>query len=214
MHDLTIIVDQTAKTVPYNDFNEAHRALMSHIIAKDLYLHPALESPREATTFQLVSIDDTARRPQPRVIGTATITPSAGKAVVSPYYSATAALRWTEGQNILWEAGSDTDPGARYPLAVLTAAHAEARRIVAAGNIYSEAAALSDAGTREVPRPTKHVFERLRDSAITAGDDGSITTPAELAAAVQAQLTGCHTAEQTAALIWYYALILWGVTAK
>jgi hypothetical protein len=65
-----------------------------------------------------------------------------------------------------------------------------------------------------VPRPRQNTFEILRDSAITAGRNGSITTAAELADAVQAQLTADITPQQTAALIWYYAVILWGVTAS
>lgn len=101
----------------------------------------------------------------------------------------------------------------RYPLTVLTAARAEARNWLAAGIIYPEVARLSDAASNDVPRPTQHTFERLRDSAAAAGRNKTITTPAELAAAVEAQLTPDITPEQTAALIWYYALILWGVTA-
>ena len=102
----------------------------------------------------------------------------------------------------------------RYPLAVLTAARAEARYSFTAGTIYNEAADLADVGIADVPPPRQNTFEILRESAITAGRNGSITTAAELAAAVQAQLTADLTPQQTAALIWYYALILWGVTAS
>ena len=102
----------------------------------------------------------------------------------------------------------------RYPLAVLTAARAEARYCFTAGTIYHEAADLSDVGTTDVPRPRQTTFEILRDSAVTASRNGSITTAAELAAAVQTQLTPDITPHRPAALIWYYALILWGVTAS
>ncbi|KMO69843.1 hypothetical protein [Mycolicibacterium chlorophenolicum] len=211
MHELTIATDDTTNTTPYNDFDDAFRALMSHVIAHDLYLHAKWPTPRTATAFTLVHLDEAAR--QSRIIGTATIAPTAGKPVVAPYYSATAALRWTAQHTSTYEFGCDTDPGGRYPLAVLTAARAEARNSFTAGNIYPEAASLSDAGSPDVPRPTQHTFERLRDNAIHAARNRTITTPAELAAAVAAQLTPDTTAEQTAALIWYYALILWAASA-
>lgn len=134
--------------------------------------------------------------------------------VIAPYYSAQAAMSWTAEHNTSWLFGHDTDPGLRYPLAVLTSACAEARRALPAGTIYCEAASLSDAGTADVARPAQDTFDRLRDSAIAAGQDNSITNAAELAAAGQTQLGEDITAAQTAALIWYYALILWGVTAS
>lgn len=212
MHELTIATDDTTTTTPHNDFDDAFRALMSHVIAQDLHLHAKWPTPRTTTAFKLVSLDEVAR--ESRIIGTATIAPAAGKPVVAPYYSAVAALRWTADNTSTWEFGSDTDPGVRYPLTVLTAARAEARNWFAAGNIYPEAASLSDAGTTDVPRPTQHTFERLRDSAAAAATNKTITTPAELADAVNAQLTPDITPQQTAALIWYYALILWAVTAS
>lgn len=211
MHELTIDTDDTTNTTAYNDFADAFRALMSHVIAWDLYLHAKWPTPRTTTAFKLVTLDEVAR--ESRIIGTATIAPAAGKPIVAPYYSAVAALRWTADHASTWEFGCDADPGVRYPLAVLTAARAEARGWCTAGNVYPEAAGLSDAGTTDVSRPTQHTFERLRDSATAAGRDRTITTAAELAAAVDAQLTPDITPEQTAALIWYYALILWGVTA-
>ncbi|GAB4987786.1 hypothetical protein MAHJHV58_47320 [Mycobacterium avium subsp. hominissuis] len=211
MHELTIATDDTTNTTPYNDFDDAFRALMSHVIAEDLYLHAKWPTPRTTTAFKLVHLDEAAR--QSRIVGTATIAPSTGKPVVAPYYSAAAALRWTVENTSTWKFGCETDPGARYPLAVLTAARAEACNWFTAGNIYPEAASLSDAGSPDVPRPSQHTFERLRDNAISAARNRTITTPAELADAVAAQLTPDITPEQTAALIWYYALILWGVSA-
>jgi hypothetical protein len=147
------------------------------------------------------------------VIGTATVDHTAGKPVVTPYYSAVAAMRWTADRTSTWQFGSDTDPGVRYPLAVLTAARAEARYWLAAGTVYPEAANLSDAGTSDVVRPRPHTLERVRDNAIHSARAGTITAPAQLAAAVDLQLTPDITAEQTAAIIWYYALILWGASA-
>lgn len=134
--------------------------------------------------------------------------------VIAPYYSAQAAMSWTADHNASWLFGHDTEPGLRYPLAVLTTARAEARHTRAAGTIYSEAASLSDAGTTDLARPSQDTFDRLRDSAIAAGRNNSITNAAEMAAAVQTQLGEDITAPQTAALIWYYALILWGGTAS
>lgn len=212
MHELTIATADTTNTVPYNDFDEAFNALMVHVIAQDLYLHAKWPTPRTTTAFKLVSLDELAGKTH--IIGTATIALSAGKTVVAPYYSAVAAQRWISENTTTWETGCDTDPGSRYPRAVLTAARAEARGWFAAGMIYPEAASLSDAGATDVPRPTQHVFERLRDSATRAGRNATITTLAELADAVVEQLHPYVTDEQTAALIWYYALIHWGVTAS
>lgn len=211
MHQLTIATDTATSTTGHDDFADAHRALMSHVIAQDLYLHASWPAPRTAATFKLVSLDPADR--QPHFTGTATIEPAPAKPVIGPYYSAEAALRWTADHSATWRHGCDTDPGVRHLLAVLTAAHAEARYWVTAGTIYDEAADLSDVASTEVPRPRQNTFEILRDSAITAGQNASITNAAELARAAQAQLTADITPQQTAALIWYYALILWGLNA-
>lgn len=45
MHELTIATDDTTNTTPYNDFDDAFRALMSHVIAEDLYLHAKWPTP-------------------------------------------------------------------------------------------------------------------------------------------------------------------------
>lgn len=212
MHQLTIATDTATHTTPHDDFADAHRALMSHVIAQDLYLHASWPTPRTAVTFKLVRLDPAEHRPL--ITGTATIEPAPAKPVIGPYYSAEAALRWTADQSVIWRHGCDTDPGVRYPLAVLTAARAEARYSFTAGTIYNEAAELSDVGIADVPRPRQNTLEILRSSAINAARNQSITTAAELAHAVQAHLTVDITPQQTAALIWYYALILWGVTAS
>jgi hypothetical protein len=212
MHQLTIATDTETSTTGHDDFADAHRALMSHVIAQDLYLHASWPTPRTAATFQLISLDPTGR--QPLITGTATIEPAPAKPVIGPYYSAETALRWTADHTATWRHGCDTDPGVRYPLAVLTTARAEALCWFTAGTIYNEAAELSDVGIAEVPRPRQNTFDILRESAILAGRNANITTAAELADAVQAQLTADVTPQQTAALIWYFALIMWGATAS
>jgi hypothetical protein len=212
MHQLTIDLGDTKRTVSYDDFEAAHRMLMSHVVAEDLYLHTDWSSPQPGTTFKLLKVDQDCTRP--RVVGTATIALAPAKPVDAPYYSAQEALRWIADHKAVWMFGADNDPGVRYPLAVLTAARAEARGWFSAGAIYTEAASLAGVDIDEVPRPRQVTLLVLRDHAITAGRNASITTAAELADAVQAQLTADITAQQTAALIWYYALILWGVTAS
>lgn len=212
MHELTITTGTAHHTTPYNDFGDAHRALMSHVIAEDLYLHAQWPTPRTVTAFKLVSLD--ADRGETRIAGTATIAPSIGKPVVGHYYSAAQALAWISDHTVSWNHGRDDEPGIRYPRAVLSAARAEARGHVIAGMIFSETAALCDAANPDMARPSQHTFERLRDSARTAGHTGATLNPAALADAVHSELTPDITAEQTAALIWYYALITWGVTAS
>jgi hypothetical protein len=114
MHQLTIATDTATSTTGHDDFADAHRALMSHVIAQDLYLHASWPTPRTAVTFKLVSLDTTDR--QPHITGTATIEPAPAKPVMGPYYSAEAALRWTADHTTTWRHGCDTDPGVRYPL--------------------------------------------------------------------------------------------------
>jgi hypothetical protein len=211
MYELTIITPTDVNTTPYDDFPDAHQALMSHVIAQDLYLDAKWPAPRDSPTFKLLSLDEGAH--EPRIIGTATIAPAPAKPVIGPYYSAESALRWTADHTATWRHGCDTDPGVRHPLAVLTAARAEARYWFTAGMIFTEAAELSDAGTADVTRPSQHTFERLRDGAVAAGRNATITNASELADAVQSELTPDVTAVQTAPRNWYYALILWGVTA-
>jgi hypothetical protein len=212
VYELTITTAEAAKTTDHDDFPDAHQALMSHVIAEDLYLHATEQGTRECPRFTLLQMPDDDRGT--RIVGTATIATAAGKPVVGNYYSAHAALRWTADHTATWRHGCDTDPGVRYPVAVLTAARAEARYCFRAGTIFHEAAALSDAGNAEVPRPSQHLLEQLRHSAATAGRAQTPITAAELAAAVETELLQNTTAEQTAALIWFYALILWGVTAS
>ncbi|WP_431241037.1 hypothetical protein ACQ86B_28450 (plasmid) [Mycolicibacterium aichiense] len=208
MHTLTITTDNTTNTTTCHDLDDALRTLVAEAIKQNLHLHPSEPTGRHNTTFTLIRPDRAVR-----VIGTATIAAAANKPVAAPYYSAVAALRWTADHTSTWQCGSENDPGVRYPLAVLTAARAEARHWFTAGTLYPEAASLSDAGRAAVTRPSQHAFERLRHNAIhTARTDARIT-PAELATAVVTQLTPDITAEQTAALIWYYALIQWGASA-
>ena len=212
MHDLTITTDTAHNTTPYNDFDDAHRALMSHVIAEDLYLHAQWPTARTVTAFDLVRLD--AERGKTRIAGTATIAPAAGKTVVGHYYSACQAQTWISDHVVIWEHGRDDEPGVSYPRAVLSAAQAEAYGHVKAGMIFAETAALCDAANADMPRPSHHTFERLRDSARAAGHNNTTLTAAALADAVTGQLTPDITAEQTAALIWYYALIMWGATAS
>jgi hypothetical protein len=212
VYELTITTAEVAKITDHDDFPDAHQALMSHVIAEDLYLHATEQGTRECPRFTLLQMPDNDRGT--RIVGTATIAAAAGKPVVGSYYSAHSALRWTADHTATWRHGCDTDPGVRYPLAVLTAARAEARYCFRAGTIFHEAAALSDAGNAEVPRPSQHVLEQLRHSAVTTAHAQTPIAAAELAAAVETELPENITAEQTAALIWFYALILWGVTAS
>jgi hypothetical protein len=68
-------------------------------------------------------------------------------------------LRWTADHTATWRHGCDTDPRARYPLAVLTAARAEARYWFTAGTIYNETADLADVGIADAPPPRQNTFE-------------------------------------------------------
>ena len=213
MHQLTIELDDTTSTTPYNDFETAHQQLLSHVIAKDLYLHVDSDDRETGTTFQLVRV--TERTTRPRIVGTARIEPAPATPVADPYYSAHAALCWIADRDTIWLHGCDTDSGARYPLAVLTAARAEARRWVAAGTIYDEAAELAGVDNDQVPRPHHATLAILRDEIVTDAALRAEPLPAAgLAAEVQRLLPANTTPHQTAALIWWSALLMWGATAR
>ncbi|MUL78829.1 hypothetical protein [Mycolicibacterium sp. CBMA 226] len=55
-------------------------------------------------------------------------------------------------------------------------------------------------------------LEAVRRNAIE--NTASVTSPAQIATAVQQLLPADATAQQAAALTWYYALIQWGVNAS
>jgi len=78
MHQLTIATDAATSTTGHDDFADAHRALMSHVIAQDLYLHASWPTPRTAATFKLISLDPAGR--EPLITGTAT-TRAPGEAI-------------------------------------------------------------------------------------------------------------------------------------
>lgn len=99
MHKLAITIGDTTHTVSSSDFEHARRTLTSYVVANDLYLDAKLGGPCEATAFQLVSIDETTRKPRPRVVGTATIAPAADRDVAPADYSATE-LRCTEKPSV------------------------------------------------------------------------------------------------------------------
>ncbi len=212
MYELTIDVENDVHTTAFDDFPEAHQALMSQIVAQDLYLHPRRPATPNAPSFTLLRLEEGETR-GPRVIGSATIEPTAAKPVIRQQKSAEDALRWTAEHTATWRHGSDTDRGVRYPLAVLAAARAEARYGVTAGHIFTEAARLSDASP-DTPRPPQHSFERMRARAVAAARNSTITTGADLVESMKAEPDENFTAEQTAALIWYFALILWGAPAS
>jgi hypothetical protein len=213
MHQLTIELDDTTSTAPYNDFQTAHQQLLSHVIEKDLYLHVDSGDREPGTTFQLVRVTEHSARP--RIVGTARIQPAPTTPAADPYYSAQAALCWIADRDAIWLHGCDTDSGVRYPLAVLTAARAEARRWVAAGTIYDEAAELAGIDNNQVPRPHHTTLAILRDEIVTAAALRAEPLPAAgLVAEVQRLLPAETTPQQTAALIWWSALLMWGATAR
>lgn len=214
MHQLTVTRGTTTTTaVPYEDFDEAHRALMSHVIADDLYLHADWPMPVNVAKFTLVNVDDCdelTRRP--RVVGTATIAPCVGGPIESPPYSARHAQRWITDHEATWYQGSDHDHGAGFPLAVLHAAQAEARYLFTAGTTYSQAAELAGVSHDEA-RPHQRTFDRLRPIAISRARTQPNLTPDALAEEVRSHLSVDITEHQTAGLIWWFALLIWGVRA-
>lgn len=216
MHLLTVIRDTASTTVtavPYEDFDEAHRALMSHVIADDLYLHADWPIPVNVAKFTLVNVDDRdelTRRP--RVVGTATIAPFIGGAIESAPYCARNAQRWITDHEATWYQGSERDCGARFPLALMHAAQAEARNLFTAGTCYAQAAQLAGVSHDEA-RPHQRTFDRLRHVAISLARTKPNLSADELATEVSSHLGADITEHQTAGLIWWVALLIWGVHA-
>ncbi|TXI56482.1 hypothetical protein [Mycolicibacterium mageritense] len=213
MHQLTIAKGDDAITTPgFVDFEDAHRMLMCHAIGEDLYLqHNRAGRGPGSSSYSLIKLEGWPKL-RPHVIGTATIEPEPGKPVVPPHQSAIAAQQWIADNICEYQHGSDTDPGRGYARSVLTTARAEARRQFRAGTIFDEAVRLSDNGNEDVPRPQQTRLEILRDQAINLGRNGRPLTPEELAEHVQRHHTPAITPQQTAALIWWTALLIWGAT--
>ena len=219
MYLLTIDHDSRAVSISdHPDFDTAHSTLLEYVVGADYYLKP-IQTTAPHTSYELVQLldsDDATEPPQrrrpPRTAGHAVIEhhPEPVQLADSPYYVAVAAQRWISDHAPLWTHGADTDPGARYPLAVLTAAQAEGRCWFSAGTLIREAAHL--AGVDPIAHPDQVTLEALRHSAITASSRPT-PSPAALAATVEELLPAHTTAADTAALIWWYALITWGVKA-
>jgi hypothetical protein len=213
-----LTIDHNSRAVSMSDhpdFDDAHTTLLQYVVGADYYLKP-LQSTRPHTSYELVQLldDDTEapqRRRPPRTAGHAVIEHHAEpvKLADSPYYAAVAAQRWITDHSPLWAHGADTDPGARYPGAVLTAARAEGRCWYGAGTLIREAAQL--AGVEPIAHPDQATLEALRHTAITASSRPALT-PAAVAATVQERLPAHTTAADTAALIWWYTLIAWAVS--
>jgi hypothetical protein len=211
VHQLTIDHhNEPVAITDHPDFDAAHRALLKYVVGADYYLRP-VQTTAAHTRYQLLrlaDLDDPTPTRHPRIAGSATITQlsDAELPVSAHYFAACHAQRWIADHAGTWLHGSDTDPGYRYPTAVLTMAHGEARCHLRAGTLLPEAAPL--AGVQGCASPDRAALEALRRNAISSASNPD--EPATIAHVAQQLLpagTGDH---QRAALIWYYTLIRWG----
>lgn len=214
MHQLTIDHDtQPGCVSDHADFTDAHQALLKYVVRADYYLRPVqtTDSHTSYELLRLADLDDPRPSREPQVAGVATIEVISESElhVAAPYFVACDAQTWINDHAAKWLHGSSTDPGFHYPMAVLTMARGEARFYLRAGVLLSEAAAL--AGVANTVRPDQALVEALRHNAVR--NTVALNNPAAIADAVQALLSVETTTHQTAALIWYYALLLWGVSA-
>jgi hypothetical protein len=213
MHQLTIDHDARSVSVTeHPNYDEAHRALLDYVVGADYYLRP-VQNRAAHTTYELLRLADADQRGPnrgPRITGTATIAEHREEElpVSGPYFSACEAQSWIDEHGVKWRHGSDTDPGHRYPMAVLTTAHGEAHFLLRAGTLLPEAARL--AGAESASLPDQDTLEMLRHNAIALAGCGHPHSPAALAAEVQRHLPADITAHQRAALIWWTALLIWG----
>jgi hypothetical protein len=214
MHQLTI--DHHNKSVTITDhrnYDDARRALLKYVVGADYYLR-AVQRTAAHTSYQLLrlaDLDDPQPPRRPRITGTATIRelPDTELPLSARYFAACDAQRWIADHAVNWRHGSATDPGDHYPMTVLTMAHGEARRLLRAGALLPEAAHL--AGAEDLARADQAALEALRHHAIASRSDPD--DPATIAHAVTQLLPAGTDDHQSAALVWYYALIRWGVNA-
>lgn len=217
MFQLSIDHGRSVTITDHPDRDEAHRNLIEYIRGADYYLRP-IQTAAAHSSYELLEVQDLAEGDrildrQPRSAGHAVIEECATDTDLPadpPYYAAAAALRWLDDHHQDWQHGSDADPGARYPLAVLTAAQAEGHHWFCAGTLLREAAQL--AAVEPISNPDRNLLETLRHNAISRA--GISTTPAELAAALEELLPASTSAGHTAALIWWFALLTWGAGAS
>lgn len=214
MHQLTINHDTQPGTVSdHLDSTAAHQALLKYAVGADYYLRPVPNTAAHTSyeLLRLTDLDDFRPSREPQVAGIATIEVISDNepAVPAPYFVACDAQAWISDHASKWSYGSDADPGYHYPIAVLTMARGEARFYLRAGALLTEAASL--AGADGTATPDQATVEALRHNAI----DNRVApdNPAAITAAVHRLLPAETTPAQTATLIWYYALLLWGVNA-
>jgi hypothetical protein len=207
MYQLTIDTPHAVSVTDHPDRDDAHGQLMRRVVAGDYYLR-TIQAGRAHTTYELLTVDDHRRRPHST--GHAIIEELTGERALpvdTPELAAAAARRWIAHHQPTWDHGSDSDPGTGYPLAILTAARAEARCWFTAGLLLPEAASLADVAP--IPRPSQRLLEALRHNATA--------DPAhhahDLADVVGTQLENRTDAATLATLIWWYALLSWGASA-
>jgi hypothetical protein len=217
MHQLTIDHDaQPGSVSDHADFTDAHQALLKYVVGADYYLRPVQNSTAHTSyeLLRLADLEDPRPCREPQVAGVATIEviSESELPVAAPYFVACDAQTWITDHASKWLHGSSTDPGYHYPMSVLTIARGEAHFYLRAGALLSEAASL--AGADKAIRPAQATVETLRRNAVqSSGHLDTPDTPAAIAAAVQQHQPEGTTKGQTAMLIWYYALLLWGVSA-
>ena len=219
MYQLSIDHGRSVTISDHPDRDDAHGALLRYVIGADYYLRP-IQLGGAHSSYELLQLGELAEPDRelyrgPRCAGHAVIEELATQASVpadSPYNAAAAAWHWIDDHRDIWDHGSDTDAGTRYPLAVFTAARAEARCWFSAGTLIREAAHL--AGVEPIANPDQAPLENLRQAASTATRSCPEPGPAEIAAAVAQFITADTAPGHTAALIWWYALLTWGVRAS
>lgn len=204
---------RSVTTTDHPDHDDAHRSLISYVIAADYYLRP-LSTDTDTVRYELLALADPDRRAaRPQHTGHATIsavTSPATTAAADVDYAARQAHEWISHHEATWKFGTAGSRGSRYPLAVLNTAQAEAQYLLGAGTLWPEAAQMATSNV--VAAPGRDQLESLRWHAVE--HTGAHRSPSALSAAVQAGLPEHLDTHQTMTLTWWYALLSWGVTAS
>lgn len=212
MHQLTIAAQTGATTTTHHDYDDASRALLTHVKRSDTYLRPLIApkpaAPVQRACFELISLD--GMRGRPNIAATAFIEPlvvTASGTAVTAYYAAAATLHWISDQHHA-TAAARGEKRCSHP--ALDAADAVVQSPLMARALWCEAAVLAE--LPEAPALPASVLCDLHHTIVSRGYRPA--SAAALAAAVQRQLNTAATPEQVAVATWWAALVGASVAAR
>ena len=216
MHQLSIDHDTKSVSISdHSDFDDAHRALMTYVVGADYYLRPLGRTHpphqlRTAAAWPTTTTPHTFGSPASPARGHHRRSPAPHRQCRRPTTPPATRSAGSASTTARGDTDREGDPGHRYPMTVLTMAHAEAHYTLRAGSCAARSRPTGR--SRRQPRrrtahsrslaPQRHLQRR--------------PTPQRRPRSPSPSSSCCPPGpsdHQTAALVWYYALILWGANA-